>query len=194
MDIAIVGKNAFGSGAPLKGGEIGQTVGAVNASQTDFQSPPRVLAAVDFSPRSMAAVDFARGLVHSSDAGFTLLHVLDPSEGDGRPAAEFATRGFEALQHLNEWVGRLRSAGIPAVGILVEGVPAEEILRLASDYGTVVLGEPAKARWWRLFSKRTALEVAAAIPTKVILARPVRASPPPDTRSAEAPVTVQAAA
>ena len=116
----------------------------------------RVLCAVDFSETSLAAVQFATSLVQESDAGLTLLHVLEwPWEEPPQPRIEelpreqgFALAEFRryceerAQKRLESLVPDSLRVSHPPLGRLRSGKPYVQILQAAAEASTdlIVIG------------------------------------------------------
>jgi nucleotide-binding universal stress UspA family protein len=135
----------------------------------------KILVATDFSPSSTRAVEHAVALAHQCGASLALLHVIDINP----PAAFTHAGGAEALMRdlraeANAWMTRLASslnaAQVGAQPMLVEGLPAEEIVQQSKCCDLVVLGMAPAKRSWGLFAKHTAQGVteAAACPVLVV--------------------------
>src|SRR6266536_5329040 len=97
----------------------------------------RILHATDFSPASRAAFATAVEMAKHDGARLVLLHVLVPPSpflGDTLPASYVeldrrAHRGAE--RRLAAATAGAKKAGVRVEAQLIEGIPAEEILRVA---------------------------------------------------------------
>jgi nucleotide-binding universal stress UspA family protein len=102
---------------------------------SDAIVPGTVLCATDFSAHATRALDYAAALAGRSGVDLLLVHVVEP----GPDADEASVREAERrLTHAAAATGR----GGHARTIVVPGVPAEQILRLARERqaGLVVMG------------------------------------------------------
>ena len=135
----------------------------------------KILVATDFSPCSTKAVDHAVALASQCGATLTLLHVIDINP----PAAFTYAGGAEALMRelrveANTRMARLAcsltGAQVEAQPMLVEGLPAEEIVEQSIRCDLVVLGMASGKRSRGLFAKHTTQGVleAAACPVLVV--------------------------
>lgn len=116
----------------------------------------RVLVAVDFGDASAAALALAGDLAKASGARLTVLHAetlemppyftaaqidrLEAERRDARDAAAEYVRRFAAAH-----------APVPVEAVVVDGPPAEAVLRLAPEFDLVVLGTHGRRgprRWW----------------------------------------------
>jgi nucleotide-binding universal stress UspA family protein len=107
----------------------------------------RIMHASDFSPASRAAFARALDLAKLNRAELTVVHVLTPvmPVAGGEPTSprtweelEAATRagGQKGLKTL---LARARKAGVRVRGVLLEGIPHEQIVRAAKRRRTDVL-------------------------------------------------------
>jgi universal stress protein A len=106
---------------------------------------PRVLHPTDFSAATDLA--FARALEAARllHAELVLLHVVDPIAAFGaeafagrkpvaaRPTDDEARRGFDRL------LAAAKTAGVDASDVIVEGLPAEQIVEAARARGAIVI-------------------------------------------------------
>lgn len=141
----------------------------------------RVLHPTDFSKASNAA--FARSLAEarSSRAELVLLHVLTPvivgvGEGYVTPSVydqmNTSARAW-ARKQLDRLVARARTAKVRARGLLLEGVPHEQIVRAAKRQRTdmMVLGTHGRTGIARFFLGSVAARVTAMAPCPVLTVR-----------------------
>ena len=135
----------------------------------------KILVATDFSTCSTRTVEHAVALALQCGATLTLLHVIDinPTAAFSYAGgAEALMRGLraEAITQMNRLTGSLTSAQVDAQPMLVEGLPAEEIVEQSHGCDLVVLGRESAKRSWGLFAKHTTQRVieAAACPVLVV--------------------------
>jgi nucleotide-binding universal stress UspA family protein len=119
-------------------------------------SPARVLVAVDFGEASASAVALAGALAQAFGAQLTVLHAetvemppyftsaqidaLETERKDARAAAAEYVRTFASHE-----------TPMPISALIVDGPPAEAILRQAPEFDLVVLGTHGRRgprRWW----------------------------------------------
>jgi nucleotide-binding universal stress UspA family protein len=135
----------------------------------------KILVATDFSPCSTRAVEHAVALASQCGASLTLLHVIEvnpPAAFTSVGGAEALMRGLrvDAITQMARLAGALSPAQVEAQPMLVEGLPAEEIVEQSARCDLVVLGIGLAKRSWRLFAKHTTQGVieAAACPVLVV--------------------------
>ncbi|HWI58845.1 MAG TPA: universal stress protein [Bacillota bacterium] len=125
-------------------------------------SVQNILVPTKFSAASTRAVEQAVALARLVGAKLTLLHVIDIY---GHPAWSQHTGSGEAfVQQLhaqaNAQMERLWAslAGEPiqVETLIVEGLPAEEVVRRSHDFDLVIMGRPRSQHFWKLFNKKTA--------------------------------------
>jgi len=118
-----------------------------------------ILHATDFSPASRGALQRAIGLARRRRSRLLVLHVLTPPSPfarDGRAAASYLELLFgartAARRRLAETVARARRVGVAVAGRVVEGVPAEEIVRAArrGRAEAIVIGTHGRTGFRRL--------------------------------------------
>lgn len=141
----------------------------------------RVLHATDFSTASRAA--FARAVEAAKRARGQLfiVHVMTPAVpmvGDGyvSPAAwDSIMRSYRAAaqKKLNGLVAKAKAAGISVKGILLDGVPHEQILRAAKSKRAdlLVLGTHGRSGVARFFLGSVAGRVVAGSSCPVLTVR-----------------------
>jgi nucleotide-binding universal stress UspA family protein len=110
----------------------------------------RILYASDFSPASGAAFARAVALARRDRAELIVAHVMNPPipmMGDGYVAPstwDAIVSGYRKVSQkkLDALVARARKAGARARGLLLEGVPADRIIRAARarHAGLIVVG------------------------------------------------------
>lgn len=135
----------------------------------------KILVATDFSPCSTRAVEHALALARQCGASLTLLHVIDVNPSAAftyAGGAEALMRGLrvEAITQMTRLAGSLTPAQVEAQPMLVEGLPAEEIVEQSNRCDLLVLGMASAKRSWRPFAKHTSQGVieAAACPVLVV--------------------------
>ena len=141
-------------------------VGAPNAAWK------RVLVPTDFSPAAEQAVRVAVGLARRSGATLTLLHVVEingkaPRVGSARDGEFLKDQWTEGAEKLRNHAESLAASGLTAIPLVVEGIPAEQILLCSVHHDLVVLAR--SSRRWRLFARRTWSAVMAACSRTVLL-------------------------
>lgn len=141
-------------------------VGAPNAAWK------RLLVPTDFSPASEQAIRVAAGLARRSGAILTLLHVVEingkaPRVGSARAGEFLTTQWAESTGRLRSCADSLAACGLCAIPLVVEGIPAEQILLCSLHHDLVVLTR--SSRRWRLFARRTWSAVMAACSRTVLL-------------------------
>lgn len=100
----------------------------------------KLIVATDFSPLSRNVLDVAARLAQALPAKLWIIHVADPEPAfKGYGAGERKDRGETALEYREEHrlvqaiAEDMRSRGLQAEGLLVQGPPARAILREADD-------------------------------------------------------------
>lgn len=141
----------------------------------------RILHPTDFSPASRAAFAKAVEMAKANRAELVVVHVLTlvvPLAGDGyiSPKAyheiEASSRAW-GQKRLDALVARARRARIRARGLLLEGVPYEQILRAAKARRAdlVVMGTHGRTGLARFFLGSVAERVVAGAPCPVLTVR-----------------------
>lgn len=99
-----------------------------------------ILVAVDFFPHTERVLDMARRMAAALDAQLWLIHVAAPepafkSYGAGARRDRDQTADEYRQEHrlIQEAAAATRDAGIEVTGLLVQGPPAELILRQAAE-------------------------------------------------------------
>jgi len=108
----------------------------------------RILVPVDFSSPSEHATEYALGLAETLGADIALMHtyslpVYALPDGGVMVGPEYAARVSSAAQtSLDDCVARYSGRGVEVTGHLAEGVPHEEVARLAAELNAqmVVMG------------------------------------------------------
>jgi nucleotide-binding universal stress UspA family protein len=140
-----------------------------------------ILHASDFSPASRPAFALAVGLARSQRAALTVVHVMAPAVpviGDAYVSPQTWTdlqrqvRAY-AQRELDQLLGRARRAGVRAQGLLVEGAPADRIVRAARSRRAdlIVMGTHGRGGLARLFLGSVAERVVATAPCPVLTVR-----------------------
>jgi nucleotide-binding universal stress UspA family protein len=141
----------------------------------------RILHASDFSRPSRRAFAQAVQLAQLARAELTLVHVLGspmPYVGDGyippqvydQVLADLRERARKALVRL---VARAKASGVKAKGLLVEGTPAEAIVRAARSRRAdlIVMGTHGHTGLARVVLGSVAARVVAAAACPVLTVR-----------------------
>ncbi len=134
-----------------------------------------ILYATDFSSYSSQAYFHAVVLAESHGASLTLVHVYTPSSAV-QPGASSEERAYwrsqlEQIRPLNP--------RIPVQYVLLEGSPAEEILRYATDARTdlIVLGTHGRTGLERLLMGSVAEKVLRGALCSVLVVKMPKAAP-----------------
>ena len=138
-----------------------------------------IMHATDFSPASRAAFAKAVELAKRDRAPLTIAHVMLPPVmlmGDGYiPPTTWddISRGQRktAQKKLDAVVARARAAGVRARGLLLEGQPAERILRAAKGAGLLVIGTHGRTGLARFILGSVASRVVAGARCPVVTVR-----------------------
>lgn len=135
----------------------------------------------DFSPASRAA--FAKAVLMAKQARAELLvvHALSivmPVPGDGYISPKVydeiaASSRAWAQKRIDRLLVKARAAGVRARGMLMEGVPHEQIIRAAKSKraALLVLGTHGRSGLAKLFIGSVAARVVAAAPCPVLTVR-----------------------
>jgi nucleotide-binding universal stress UspA family protein len=138
-----------------------------------------IMHATDFSSASRAAFAKAMELAKRDRAPLTITHVMLPPVmmmGDGYiPPNTYddISRAHRAMaqKKLDALVARARSAGVRARGLLLEGQPADRILRAAKGAGLLVIGTHGRTGLARFFLGSVAARVVAGARCPVVTVR-----------------------
>ncbi len=132
----------------------------------------KILYATDFSSYSTQAYFHAVGLAENYRATLTIVYVFTP----GVEGQTIADRGY--WQRQLESV-RPSNAKIPVTHVLLEGDPAEELVRYASDAGIdiIVMGTHGRAGTERQLMGSVAEYVMASAPCTVMVVKMPKGSP-----------------
>ncbi|HUM16291.1 MAG TPA: universal stress protein [Candidatus Nitrosotalea sp.] len=141
----------------------------------------RILHATDFSAASRAAFRMAVSLARRERAALLLLHVLTPPSPFAAPGGTVpssylallqAARG-DAQRRLAEVLRRARTAGALARERLVEGDPADEILKLGRRWrpDLIVIGTHGRGGVSRFFMGSVAEDVVRRASRPVLTVR-----------------------
>lgn len=141
----------------------------------------RVLYASDFSRASRAAFRTALDTARRNRAELLVVHVLTPMmpmAGDGYLSPKVyeeveATTRAAAQKQLASLLGKARAAGVRVKALLADGVPHEQIVRLARSRGAdvVVVGTHGRTGLAKFFLGSVAGRVVAASPIPVLTVR-----------------------
>jgi nucleotide-binding universal stress UspA family protein len=129
-----------------------------------------ILYATDFSTYSNQAYFHAVALAESYTASLTIVHVYTPA--GARPDERAYWRGqLEQIRPVNP--------SIPIRHVLLEGNPAEEIIRHATEVRTdvIVLGTHGRTGLERLLMGSVAEKVLRGAPCSVLVVKLPRAAP-----------------
>ena len=141
----------------------------------------RILLASDFSKASGKALTTALTMARSTRAALTILHVLAPI----RPVSPYEYVGPEtweqldaqnrrwAERRLTELTGKARKAGVRASGLVADGNPAAQIVRVAKAkrFDLVILGTHGRTGVARFFLGSVAGRVVATAGCPVLTVR-----------------------
>ncbi len=141
----------------------------------------RILFASDFSKASGKAFATAVTMAKSSRATLTVLHVIAPLV----PASPDQYIGPDTWQQLDEearrWAKRQLTAltskakktGVRVVGLLVDGNPAQEIVRIAKNkrFDLLIIGTHGRTGIAKFFLGSVAGRVVATAPCPVLTVR-----------------------
>lgn len=141
----------------------------------------RILHPTDFSTASQPAFAWAVDLAKKNGANLTLVHVMTPiipmaGEGYISPRAwddlERQVRAH-AQKEIGKLIAKARTAGVHAASLLLEGIPADRIVRAARSRGAdlIVMGTHGRSGLARLFLGSVAERVVATAPRPVLTVR-----------------------
>ncbi len=141
----------------------------------------RILHPTDFSAASRPALKWALELARSNGGSLTLVHVMSPilpMVGDGyiSPQAwddlERQVRAH-AQKEIGKLIAKARKAGVRAASVLLEGTPADRIVRAARSRGAdlIVMGTHGRGGLAKLFLGSVAERVVATAPRPVLTVR-----------------------
>jgi nucleotide-binding universal stress UspA family protein len=140
-----------------------------------------ILHPTDFSPASRPA--FARALAEARDAGgeLVLVHVLSavtPFVGDEFMSPQTYADVHASMQaygqkQLDKLVAKAKAAGLRARGLLLEGAPADAIVRTArrTRANVIVMGTHGRTGLARLLMGSVAQHVVGTAPCPVLTVR-----------------------
>ena len=141
----------------------------------------RILYPSDFSPASRAAFAKAIEMAKANRAELLILHVINPImpvAGEGYVSPRMyeelaASTRVWARKRLNALISRAKKAGVRAKGLLVEGVPHEQIIRAARSKRAdlVVMGTHGRSGLAKLFLGSVAGRVVSAASCPVMTVR-----------------------
>jgi nucleotide-binding universal stress UspA family protein len=139
----------------------------------------RIMHATDFSPASRAAFTKAIELAKRDRAPLTITHVMLPPlmmMGDGYVAPSTWDQISRAHRKMNQkkldaLVARAKSSGVRAQGLLLEGQPAERILRAARGAGLLVIGTHGRTGLARFILGSVASRIVAGARCPVVTVR-----------------------
>lgn len=133
----------------------------------------------DFSRASEAAFMRAIDLAKRGGTELILVHVLEPlspflAESSAAHFVELqASQEAEARASLERMLKRAKRAGVPASDVLLEGSPAEKIVRLAKRRraGVIVMGTRGRTGLEKLLLGSVAARVIGLAPCAVLTIR-----------------------
>jgi nucleotide-binding universal stress UspA family protein len=141
----------------------------------------RILFASDFSKASRKAFTTALSMAKDNRAALTVMHVIVPftpivpeqyiqAQTWSQIDAEARRWGLQQLRRLAE---RAKAAGVRAVGLLLEGDPAEQIVRAArsTHADLLVIGTHGRTGLQKFFVGSVASRVVATSPCPVMTIR-----------------------
>lgn len=141
----------------------------------------RILHPSDFSRASGAAFTKAVEMAKANRSELLVLHVLAPvipMVGDGYVSPGIyeeieATARGQARQHLDRLVAKAKKAGVRAKGLLMEGLPHEQITRAARSkrVDLVVIGTHGRTGLAKFFLGSVAGRVVSIAPCPVLTVR-----------------------
>ena len=141
----------------------------------------RILHPSDFSPASRAAFAKAIEMAKANRAELLILHVINPImpvAGEGYVSPKMydelaaSTRAW-ARKRVEALISKAKKSGVRAKGLLVEGVPHEQIVRMAKAKRAdlVVMGTHGRSGLAKLFLGSVAGRVVTAAPGPVLTVR-----------------------
>ena len=141
----------------------------------------RLLFATDFSKASARAFSTSLMLAKAHGAALTILHVLAPFTPI-MPEQYIASQTWEqidlqvrdrAKRELAKIAARARKAGVRTTGLLAEGEPARQIVRMArlKKAGFIVVGTHGRSGLTKLFLGSVASRVVAMAQCPVVTVR-----------------------
>ncbi len=141
----------------------------------------RILHPSDFSRASGAAFTKAVEMAKANRSELLVLHVLAPvipMVGDGYVSPRLyeeieATARSQAQEHLDRLVAKAKKAGVRAKGLLMEGLPHEQITRAARSkrVDLVVIGTHGRTGLAKFFLGSVAGRVVSIAPCPVLTVR-----------------------
>jgi len=141
----------------------------------------RILHPSDFSRASGAAFTKAVEMAKANRSELLVLHVLAPvipMVGDGYVSPRIyeeleATARGQAREHLDRLVAKAKKAGVRAKGLLMEGLPHEQITRAAwsKRVDLVVIGTHGRTGLAKFFLGSVAGRVVSIAPCPVLTVR-----------------------
>ena len=146
-----------------------------------MKRPRRILHPSDFSPASRAAFTRAVASARADRAELLLVHVITPVApfvGDGYVSPKVyddMQRSIRASgqKQLDKLVAKAKAGGARARGLLLEGMPADGIVRTARSKraDVIVMGTHGRSGLARLFLGSVAERVVGTAPCPVLTVR-----------------------
>lgn len=141
----------------------------------------RILHPTDFSRASRPAFDRAVALAKQDRAELLLVHVMVPPApfvGDGYVSPKTyedleAAARRSAESHMKAALARAKKAGVRATALLVEGMPFDQIVRIAKSKRAdlIVIGTHGRTGFSRFFLGSVAERVVQLAPCPVLTVR-----------------------
>lgn len=142
----------------------------------------RILHPSDFSRASGAAFMKSIETAKDSEAELLILHVLSTAAIPVAPEGYMSPKAYEELyasarnwaqKQLDALVAKARRAGVRATGLLLDGVPYDQIVRAARGKRAdlIVIGTHGRTGLAKLFLGSVAARVVATAPCPVLTVR-----------------------
>jgi len=139
----------------------------------------KILYATDFSSHSNQAYFHAVALAEKHGASLTIVYVYAPSFG----TPEVHDRGLPDRDHWRKQLEQIRpvDSRIPVKHVFLEGDPAMEIVRYATDAGIdlIVMGTHGRTGLEKLLMGSVAEKVMREAPCSVLVVKLPKAAPVP---------------
>jgi nucleotide-binding universal stress UspA family protein len=141
----------------------------------------RIIHPSDFSTASRPAFARALELARGNRAALTLVHVMTPIVpvfGDGYVSSQVwdeveRTARTYAQKQIDKLIAKANQAGVRARSVLLEGTPADRIVRAAKRHraDVIVMGTHGRSGLAKLFLGSVAERVVATAPCPVMTVR-----------------------
>ena len=137
------------------------------------------LVPVDFSEYSDYALDYALSLAPQLQARLTLLHILQPlivggaDMGMGLPYTYVQQLEEETNQSMQKCLDRVNAAGLKGEGMVVHGVPWQEIIDMAKNRHNdlIIMGTHGRTGIKHVLLGSVAEKVVRLAPCPVLVVR-----------------------